>query len=70
MTVLAALALAGKSLTVFGFLVYLVFAFVVTRQIALMTEVVESPFNFVLRIVSWVHLFLSILLVALSVVIL
>lgn len=56
-----------KLLLLFGIAVYLVFAVVVIRQVGLMTETVDMPFDPTLRTLAWAHLIfaMSVFLIAL-----
>lgn len=43
----------GKIFVLFGFLLYMVFAFIVVRQVKLMTEVVSGILTSSLRFLAW-----------------
>ncbi|MBI3290142.1 hypothetical protein HYZ78_01970 [Candidatus Microgenomates bacterium] len=51
----------GKIFVIVGFLIYVVFAGVVLRQIYLMTQTVSMGFELPLRLIGWAHLGLAIL---------
>lgn len=48
-----------KILLVIGLSIYLVFAFIVVRQVKLMTEVVSGILTSPLRVISWVFFLFS-----------
>ncbi len=50
----------GKGFVLIGLLVYIIFAFVVVRQVKLMTEVVSGILTGFLRLVAWFLFFFSI----------
>lgn len=60
---------AVKIFFTIGLLVYLIFAFVIVRQVQIMTETVKLSFEFPIKILALIHLFfaLSILIYALIV---
>lgn len=60
----------GKIFVLFALVLYLVFAFVVVRQVKLMTDTLEVGFEFPIRLLSYVHLLFAFLVFLLSVVIL
>ena len=60
----------AKILILFAMLIYLIFAIVVIRQVKAMTKVISEKLNPFLRIISWFHLLLTILIILLSIVIL
>ena len=60
----------GKWMVVLALLIYLVFAFVVVRQVAMMIKVVSGQANFIIGIVSWIHFFFAVLAVILALLIL
>lgn len=49
-----------KLLFLFALAIYLVFASVVVRQVYLMTTTVKVGFEFPVRIIAWLHLFVAI----------
>lgn len=49
-----------KLITLFGFLVYIVFAFIVVKQVKLMTDTLELGLEREIKILSYVHLFVAI----------
>lgn len=51
----------GKLFALLAFVIYVIFAGVVVRQIYLMTTTVKVGFELPLRIVAWVHLGIAIL---------
>lgn len=60
--------LAIKILTIVGLVIYNVFAVVLVRQERLMADVVEEGFEPVLRILTIIHLLLSVIILALAVI--
>jgi len=50
-----------KAFVLLGFLVYAIFAFVVVRQVKLMTEVVNGMMTVALRFVSWLFFLFSVI---------
>lgn len=50
----------GKVFVLIGLAVYIVFAFIVVRQVKLMTEVVSGILTNFLRIISWLFFLFSI----------
>lgn len=50
----------GKLFVLIGLAVYAIFAFVVVRQVKLMTEVVSGILTHSLRIVSWIFFLFSV----------
>jgi len=50
----------GKLFVLVGLAVYAIFAFVVVRQVKLMTEVVSGILTHSLRIVSWIFFLFSV----------
>lgn len=50
----------GKAFVLVGMAVYVVFAFVVVRQVKLMTEVVSGILTGFLRLISWLFFLFSI----------
>lgn len=59
-----------KWLLVVGLVMYSGFAFVITRQVKIMSDAIEDGFNQVVIVFSWVHLLVAILLTILAVVVL
>lgn len=55
---------------VVGLVMYTAFAAVMVRQVMTMNESVKDPFNFLILLISYVHLILSILLIVVAVVLL
>lgn len=51
-----------KILFCFAFFIYLVFAFVVVRQVSLMIEALRGQLESFLKIVSWVHFLVAVFL--------
>lgn len=49
-----------KLLFLFAIAVYIIFSTVVVRQVHLMTNTVKVGFEFPLRLISWLHLFVAI----------
>lgn len=60
----------AKWLVEIALLVYLVFAVIVVRQVYMMTEVVKEKFNWIIKIISWIHLLFSILVIFISLAVL
>lgn len=56
----------GKFFVLIGMAVYVVFAFLVVRQVKLMTEVVSGMLTNFLRFVSWVFFLFSIVVFILT----
>jgi len=50
----------GKLFVLIGLVVYVIFAFIVVRQVKLMTEVVSGILTNFLRLVSWVFFLFSV----------
>jgi len=50
----------GKVFVLIGLVVYVVFAFIVVRQVKLMTEVVSGILSGFLRLVSWIFFLFSV----------
>lgn len=63
-------ALAFKILTLLGIVVYIIFAAVMVRQEKLMSDVLEEGFEPFLKLLTWLHLFASIGLFVLALLIL
>ena len=59
-----------KSLVVFGFGLYIIFAFVILRQEQLMSRVLEEAFEPVLRLVSVLHFIAAIAVFFLALILL
>ncbi len=59
-----------KIFILFALLIYFVFAIVVVRQVKIMTETFKTGFETTLRLISWLHLFLVLLIFLLAVAIL
>lgn len=55
-----------KGFLVVGLVMYTAFAGVIVRQVGIMSESVEDPFNGVVILFAWLHLGLSIFLVITS----
>lgn len=64
------LFLGVKGLFIIGALLYLAFAFVVTRQIHVMRSTVVTPFSPVVQILGFVHLIMALLVLLIFIVIL
>lgn len=64
------LFLGVKGLFVIGALLYLAFAFVVTRQIQVMRSTVITPFSPVMQILGFAHLILAIVVLLIFIVVL
>jgi len=59
-----------KVFMIIGFLMYVLFAVIMLKQVGVMTESFESEVNPRVRLIAWIHLFLSVILPVISVVIL
>ena len=59
-----------KWFLVVGLVMYSAFAFVVVRQVKVMSEAIEDEFNQTIIVFSWVHLLIAILLTILAVIVL
>lgn len=59
-----------KWFLVVGLGMYSAFAFVITRQVKVMSEAIEDEFNQVVVAFSWVHFLVAVLLTILAVVVL
>jgi hypothetical protein len=55
---------------VIGLAMYAFFSLVVTRQVKIMTQSIESEVNIAVKLFGWVHFLLSVLLVIAAVVLL
>lgn len=64
------LLIVFKLLFLSGIALYIVFAFMVVRQVQLMTQTITIPFDPILRLIAWVHLFLAIGVFLLALIIL
>lgn len=60
----------AKILILFALVIYLIFAVVVIRQVNAMTKVISGQLNMPLKILSWLHLLLTILVILVCIVIL
>ncbi len=67
-TFLTSLTILGivKGMFMVGLVVYLAFAAIIVRQVAIMKESLEDPNNFIIQIFAWAHLLLTILLLVVS----
>lgn len=59
-----------KLLFLFAIGIYLVFASVVVRQVYLMTSTIRMSFEFVAKMLVWLHLFLAIAVFLIALIIL
>ena len=59
-----------KWFLVVGLVMYTAFAFVITRQVKIMSESIEDEFNALVILFAWVHLVVAILLTGIAVVLL
>ena len=64
------IAIIVKSFLAFGILIYIVFAVIVLRQVQLMISSLEVPHEGIIRTIAWGHLFFSIGILILVLVIL
>lgn len=55
---------------VIGLAMYSIFAIVVVKQVSIMSESVESSVNPIIKLLSWLHLAMAILLVVAAIVML
>lgn len=60
--------IAIKWMTVIGLVMYAIFALVILRQTAIMTETIDSDMNVVVKLFAWMHLAMAIALVVLTAV--
>jgi len=59
-----------KAITFVGFVVYIIFAFVVVKQVKIMTDTLNIGFEKEIRIISYVHFVLTVILFLISLVLL
>jgi hypothetical protein len=59
-----------KWFLIVGLFMYLAFAVVIIRQVGVMSEAFEDPFNPLIKIFAWAHLILTILLIILAITLL
>jgi prepilin signal peptidase PulO-like enzyme (type II secretory pathway) len=59
-----------KFFVLLALFVYIVFAFLVVREVDLMTRTVKDIFNLPIKIISWLHLVFSLLIFLLALIIL
>lgn len=59
-----------KILVLLGLLIYIAFAIIVIRQVALMSQTIKVDFNLLLRLISWVHFGVVVMVFILALVIL
>lgn len=59
-----------KAFLVVGLIMYTAFAFVITRQVKVMSDSLEDEFNGLIILFAWVHLLIAIFLVLVAVVVL
>ncbi len=60
------IAAVVKSAVILILIIYILFAFIMVRQISLMARVVEVPIAFLLRLVVFIHFILSLLILVLA----
>ncbi len=60
----------AKFLILFALIIYLIFAIVLIQQVNAMTKVVSGQWNIPLKVLSWVHLLVALLVIILAIVIL
>lgn len=60
----------AKLLVFIALAIYLVFAVVTIRQVYAMVKVVSSELDFAIKIVAWIHLVLTLLVIFLAAVVL
>ncbi|MBU4210652.1 hypothetical protein KKC08_05805 [Patescibacteria group bacterium] len=58
----------AKFLSIFGSVLYSIFAFVVVRQVTLMCKNVYDKFNSILITFSYIHFFTALLLIPLTLI--
>jgi hypothetical protein len=59
-------ALIQKSFLIFLSVFYFIFAVIVTKQISILSKSIKDKFNSILIVISYVHLFFSLLLIVLA----
>jgi hypothetical protein len=59
-----------KWLLIIGLTMYLAFAVIIVRQVGVMSEALEDPYNELIKMFAWAHLALTVLLIIISIVIL
>jgi hypothetical protein len=59
-----------KWFLVFGELVYLIFAFVIIKQVRVMIETLDIGFSYPVRLISYMHFLFALGIIMLSVIIL
>jgi hypothetical protein len=59
-----------KGMFIVGLLLYCVFALVVLKQTSVMGQTIEGKYNQAIKMFAWLHMFLTILLVAAAVAVL
>lgn len=57
---MSAYSLFVRGLFLVGFSVYVLFAFLVVRQVYLMDQTIKTPLAPILKLVAWLHLFVVI----------
>lgn len=57
-----------KAFFIVGILMYGVFAIAVVKQVSIMTESIEDDVNGVVKLLAWVHLLLTVLVLVASVI--
>ena len=60
----------AKIMVIIALSIYLVFAFVVVRQVNMMTKVVSGDLSWAIKVIAWTHFFFTVFVVFMSVVIL
>lgn len=64
------LFLGVKGLFVIGALLYVAFAFVITRQIQVMRSTVITPFSSTIQVLGFIHLIMALLVLLMFIVVL
>jgi uncharacterized protein with PQ loop repeat len=59
-----------KLLLIFALSIYLVFAFMVIREVDAMLETLKGVFNLPIKLVAWLHFLFSILVLILAIIVL
>lgn len=62
--------MGAKIAVVFGFVIYAIFAFVVVRQVSLMTKTLQLGLEPTLKVFAYLHFFFALILLAISIFIL
>jgi len=60
----------AKLLIILALVIYLVFAFVVVKQVKMMTQVVSGDLDLPIKILGWLHLVFAFLVILLALIVL